>query len=268
MVSGRSSTMNWEQFKESIERLTSAEHARVSLFIQCHEGVIERNSKTVYSAASTIKIPILIEAFRQAEEGLLDLEQSVAILPSHIIGGAGILQALSLPVQMKLIDVMSLMIVVSDNTATNILIDMLGRENIEKCLRLLHLHETALKRKLMDFEASRKGYENVTSSHNLALCLKVLTEDYLLNEKSRTKALEILSKQQFQKLAKSINNKDLKVYGKTGELPGVSHDAVIVKRGANLLYAAVLMDQITKEEEACVLFGKIGRLIEEYMSDA
>ncbi|WP_080848818.1 serine hydrolase [Cytobacillus gottheilii] len=260
--------MNWDQFNRDVQRLTSAAHGRVSLFIESDKGVIEIDHHALYRAASTIKIPILIEALRQAESGRLDLKQPISISSAHITGGAGILQSLSLPAEMKLVDLLSLMIVVSDNSATNILIDLLGQNQIVQCLKVMNLQETKLQRKMMDIEAGRRGFENTTSAYDLGICLKFLIEDGLLKEESRALALEMMGRQQFRKLAYSVNGSKITVYGKTGELPGVSHDCVIVKKDHHLLYAVVLMDGFTQAEEALIYFSRLGRLIEQYMSNS
>ncbi|MFC5732509.1 serine hydrolase [Cytobacillus gottheilii] len=259
--------MNWDQFNRDVQRLTSAAHGRVSLFIESDKGVIEKDRHAVYPAASTIKIPILLEALRQAESGEIDLKQSISISPAHITGGAGILQSLYHPTEMKLVDLLSLMIVVSDNSATNIIIDLLGQNQIKQCINIMNLQETKLQRKMMDFEAGRRGFENTTSAYDLGICLKFLTEDGLLNEESRALGLEIMGRQQFRKLAYSVTSSKIAVYGKTGELPGVSHDCVILKKEHHLLYGVALIDGITQAEEALIYFSRLGRLIEQYMSN-
>src|SRR4029078_12527970 len=84
---------------------------------------IKRLQDSVFPTASTIKLAILYELFKQADEGLIDLDQVKPLDRRHVVGGTGVLRELTAPT-MALRDYAALMVVLSDNTATNVLIDV------------------------------------------------------------------------------------------------------------------------------------------------
>jgi beta-lactamase class A len=127
---------------------------------ECYEGVIGAavkdlttgeslliNEDEVFPVASTIKVPILIEFYRRVEAKTLDPMTSVHYVEAHRAGGSGVIKTLTPGVvNMPLIDYVTLMINVSDNSCTNYLIDLLGIENINALIAELGLRETRLAR--------------------------------------------------------------------------------------------------------------------------
>jgi len=114
-----------------------------------------------FLAASSIKIPILIELFRKAKEGAVNLEERVTVGDDVKVGGTGVLKEFGDgTATLALSDLASLMITVSDNTATNILIDVVGMEDVNRLIEDIGLTTTRLLRKMQDSEASAKGREN------------------------------------------------------------------------------------------------------------
>ena len=104
-------------------------------------------------AASVIKLPILVEAFRQARDGLLAMDEIFSIRPEQKMPSCGALTYLHDGLTVTLRDLCALMIILSDNTATNILIQRLGMENINAGMRKLGLEKSTLRRLLFDSEA-------------------------------------------------------------------------------------------------------------------
>lgn len=114
-----------------------------------------------FLAASSIKIPILIELFRKAKVGAVDLEERVTVGDDVKVGGTGVLKEFGDgTATLALSDLASLMITVSDNTATNILIDVVGMEDVNHLMEGIGLTTTRLLRKMQDSEASAMGREN------------------------------------------------------------------------------------------------------------
>lgn len=114
-----------------------------------------------FLAASSIKIPILIELFRKAEAGAVDLGERVTVGDDVKVGGTGVLKEMGDgTATLALSDLASLMITVSDNTATNILIDVVGMEDVNGLLEGMGLRTTRLMRKMQDSEAIAMGREN------------------------------------------------------------------------------------------------------------
>lgn len=103
-----------------------------------------------FIAASLIKLPILWEFFRQCDAGRLDPDEPYRLADADKVQGFGVLRQLASGATLRLIDLATLMIVVSDNTATNLLIDRLGLDAIDNTIRGLGLSGTSLKRKMFD----------------------------------------------------------------------------------------------------------------------
>ena len=110
-------------------------------------------------AASVIKILVMAEAFRQKEEGILDFEKEITVRKEDKLPSCGALTYLHDGISVQIGDLVTLMIILSDNTATNLLIDLLGQDHIQTMCSTLGLSHTFLRRKLFMPELSRKGIE-------------------------------------------------------------------------------------------------------------
>jgi beta-lactamase class A len=239
---------------------------RVSVAIELPSHSIHIDSDRSYSAASLIKLPILLEGFRQSEEGKVSLHEKVLVHKEQRVGGAGVLTGLSETISLTIEDLLILMIIVSDNTASNLLIDRLGSNKIQECCNSLHLKHTKLLRKLMDFKAIEKGLDNYTSAIDIISCLKAMDKSPRFRHSSREKMLNILHQQQFvTKLPSRMDRNAVYVANKTGELPGVEHDCAIVKLGNKTAYIAVLIDELEENQSGKETIVQIGKLIYDHL---
>jgi beta-lactamase class A len=193
------------------------------------------------TAASTIKVPILAAALDEVDAGRLDLEQPNAIPPQRT-GGSGVLQALPYLHTLTLADLLTLMIIVSDNTATNVVIDLIGMERVNQFCADAGLNGTVLRRKMMDADAVRLGLENTTTARDQAKLLGAIAWGNLLPAPLRAFALQALERQQFNDGLPSLLPDEVIVAHKTGELPGVRHDVGIITgtNGRQAVVAALL----------------------------
>jgi beta-lactamase class A len=123
------------------------------------------NDTLTFPQGSAIKVPVLVELFRQAEAGRLRLEERVAVRAADQAGGSGVLRHFGDGAsQLSLRDLAVLMIVLSDNTATNLLIDRVGVEAVNGTLRELGLPGTRLQRKMIRPRESARGQENLSTA--------------------------------------------------------------------------------------------------------
>ena len=199
------------------------------------------------TAASTIKVPILAAALDEVKAGRLDLAQPSTIPPQRT-GGSGVLQALPYLHTLTLADLLTLMIIVSDNTATNVVIDLIGMERINQFCADAGLNGTVLRRKMMDAEAVRLGLENTTTAHDQARLLDAIAWRNLLPAPLRAFALQALERQQFNDGLPSLLPDEVIVAHKTGELPGVRHDVgVITGTNGRQAVVAVLLSGVDAE---------------------
>ena len=195
------------------------------------------------TAASTIKVPILAAALAEVNAGRLDLARP-SVIPAERAGGSGVLRALpSLPA-LTLADLLTLMIIVSDNTATNVVIDLVGMERVNEFCTEAGLNGTALRRKMMDADAKRRGLENRTTARDQATLLDAIAWRSLLPAPLRAFALQALEGQQFNDGLPSLLPDSVIVAHKTGELPGVRHDVGVITGpdGRQAVVAVLLSD--------------------------
>lgn len=187
---------------------------------------IERLQDDVFPTASTIKLALLYELYRQADGGKVRLDDSRPVPKTAAVGGTGILKELTSPV-LSLRDYATLMVVLSDNTATNLLIDVVGMANVNARMESLGLKATKLRRKMIDLEAARRGDENVSTPRELTALLRILDRGDGLAPPSRTELLDILKKEKSTPMRRGIPS-DVPVANKPGSLEGVAVDAGIV----------------------------------------
>ena len=180
-------------------------------------------------AASVIKLPILIEAFRQAGAGLLSMEENVVIRPEMKLPSCGALTYLHGGLTVTLRDLCVLMIILSDNTATNLLIDRLSMDAVNRTIRCLGLEKTALRRKLFDLEASARGIENTVTAEEMGRLLEKMYEGTCVSPAADAEMLSILKDQRLNgKMPFFLHGDGVKIAHKTGEDDGITHDVGIV----------------------------------------
>lgn len=192
------------------------------------ENKVSVNEKVVFPTASSIKIAILTEFFRKAEQEIVDPSELLTLEEEHIIAGSGVLQELHPgEVTMPLIDYATLMITVSDNIGTNIMIDTVGMADVNEMLRGLGLVETKLQRKMIDWKAAAEGRENISTPEEMANLVDCLYHRRGLSEYVCSNTIEILKKPKMGPIRESVPD-DIPVANKTGGMGGVMCDAGIV----------------------------------------
>src|SRR6476646_11779117 len=129
--------------------------------------------RETFPTASTIKLALVYELFKQADEGKIRLDETMRLDRSKAVGGTGVLVELGTPT-LSIQDYATLMVTLSDNTATNVLIDRLGMDNVEKRMQALGLGGTKLRRHMMDTAAARRGDENVSTPDELVRLLQAM----------------------------------------------------------------------------------------------
>ncbi|MDF2839282.1 MAG: hypothetical protein K0Q99_53 [Clostridia bacterium] len=228
--------------------------------------LFEKNADRQVPSASTIKIPIMIEAYRCFLAGSLDLNDRISIGNEKKVEFS-LITAMNTD-HYTIRDLILLMMTISDNTATNILIEILGMENINKMSRSLGLEGTILQRKMMDFEAAKQGRQNLTVPREMLMVMEKLYKSKILTKAACTEMLKIMS----TVVCRDFMIRDLPEYikcaHKPGELEGVNHDVGIVFASATDyvlgIFATRLKDNISGRNDIAqlsrVIFDQIDRL--------
>jgi len=178
----------------------------------------------VMPSCSVIKVPILWSLLEEIEADRQRLDDSVTLRHEDKAGSRGILKELHAGLELTLQDLARLMIVLSDNTATNMIIDRLGFDRVNETSRSLGLTHTVLARKMMDGEARAAGRENLTSPLDCARLLEKMVYRERLSPPSHDLLLDILLRQQLNDLLPYLMPDGTRFAHKSGELPGYRHD--------------------------------------------
>jgi beta-lactamase class A len=203
----------------------------------------------VLPTASSIKIAILAELYHQAQQGKLKLTDLYTLQQNDLVGGSGIAEALTPgTTRLTIRDVAALMISVSDNSATNIIIDRVGMENVNALLDSLGLTHTRLRRKMMDLKAAGEGRENVASTRELMLLLEALYRGKVLSKQFTDDFFKLLSIHKESYIPRELPE-DLRVANKPGELEGVRNDSGIVFTGSRPFVISVMTTYLRRERD-------------------
>lgn len=178
-----------------------------------------------FPAASVIKVPILLGILSLCQQGQLRLDQRLQVPAASHVGGAGVLHELHDGLEVTLEDLCRLMIVVSDNVASNLLLDRWG--DPAPWFERWNLTETVLGRRFM--EPATPERDNRTSPWDMARLLRELHGRQLLDEAHSERALSMMRRQQYREKIPLMLPPELSVAHKTGELEGVRHDMGIVE---------------------------------------
>jgi beta-lactamase class A len=259
--------MSIDELKENILIELARCKGRASLFLEMEGQIIEFNSNEIYQSASLIKLPIMFETLRQIEKGMIMPDQPIILSDKHKVGNTGVLQAMPGEKMYTILDLVTLMIIVSDNSATNLLIDLVGMDSINEGISILCMHDTILERKMLDFAAITSRKDNFTTAADIVACLKEGTEGTLLSNTSKTIFLNILFQQQFKdKLPAYFLEEKISSGNKTGELPGIEHDCAVIDYGNSRAFASVLIDGLNEPEHGRTTIRQIGKLLNSYLT--
>lgn len=193
------------------------------------DGAVTHNPDLPLIAASVIKIPIMVTAYRDIAAGLLDPGEAVAIRPQDKMPSCGALSYMHDGLEVTLEDLISLMIVLSDNTATNILIDRLTPEHVNRTMADLGVPGITLRRRLFEPELSRRGIQNTVTARGVGALLERMAEGKLLGGALDERMVGILLNQRLNgKLPFFLHGRGIRCAHKTGEDDGITHDVGII----------------------------------------
>jgi beta-lactamase class A len=194
---------------------------------------LDINGERAFPAASTIKFPILLALFQAVDEGRVKLNETLTVRSDLITGGSGNLQYRR-GAKLSVLQTATMMISISDNTATNMIIDRLGGKTpLNQKFSSWGLRKTVIRRMLGDF----KGL-NTTSPADLVRLSALVAKHQLVTESSRQKILDIMNQTQNRKLLPAGLGKGAAIAHKTGTLGRLIGDAGIIEMPNGKLYLA------------------------------
>ena len=272
------------QFMDVLEPYLTAFSGNISLaFYRFADNLyLEHQADTPRPAASLIKLPIMLEVLSQCDVGECQLDAPVTMSTEDQVTGSGVMQYLTHGLQLSIQDLVTLMIIVSDNTATNMLIEHVGIRAVNRRIQAIGLRDTQLVGKLQLSEdkqnrSQRKGAFNTTCASAMLAFLVKLQQGQLMSPEMTTLALSILKNQQYTEALARYLPTDAALYpdavtvaSKSGCLRGVWHDAgIISQQDGTPLYALVMMTEGSQdrsfgfEQEGMMTIAKVSRDIFE-----
>lgn len=226
--------------EETLRRLCEQVDGECSLFFSNPQTgqVVAINAEKQFVSASTIKVPLLALLLKDGQEGRLDLNTPIPVPEENRVGGSGVLGSLGEYVQLSLFDYAVLMMIVSDNVATNQVIDAVGMERANAFFAANGWTATRLNRKMQHV-----GEQNYTSAADLADMMERIRTGTMINKEISDQMLQIMAchqKGRFKlklpaakrldprKPVGEIRNSTVVVASKGGTLPGIVHEAAIL----------------------------------------
>lgn len=257
------------------------------------------NGDELFQTASTIKVPILWSLFRNIDEGKLALNDKVVIREEDFVPGSGVLNEFVPGLEVSIQDLATLMIIISDNTATDILLERLGKETVEADMRKIGLNETYVRQTIWDLLALSVGMDpndrtkatyneltrrlnyfevddnsivfkqeienNVMTPNDMTKLLKLIDKKETLSLPAHEAMLEIMRRQHYTQRIGRYLPYGAKLASKTGSLFSVYNDVGIVEISATNKYIISAFVKDMDEEKATELIAQISKRISEYV---
>ncbi|MEO0758420.1 MAG: serine hydrolase [Cyanobacteria bacterium J06648_16] len=215
--------------------------------------------KTI-AAASTVKLPILVALFEEVDAGRISLEQTMMVQPEQVAGGSGDMQNQLPGTQYTVLEVATQMIISSDNTATNMMIDLLGGgDALNARFGDWGLTSTVLNHPLPDLEGT-----NTTSPRDLVKVMALLHQGETLTLRSRDRVFNILQRTHNKNLLASGVKDGALVYNKTGDIGTVLGDVALVDLPNGKRYAlATLVERPENDGRARELIRRLSQTVSQ-----
>lgn len=259
---------------QSIQQRIQKSGAEVAVAFRTLDGEVEwfLRADDVFHAASTMKIPVMIELFHQVREGKVKLEDTLPVkneFHSLVDGSIFTLDAADdseadlykAEGQTRTLgQLCELMITVSSNFGTNLLIEKLGVENIRATVHALGADGMNVLRGVEDNKAFEKGMNNTTTARGLLILLEAIAKGRAVDADASRQMVEILARQKFNEAIPAGLPPGTRVAHKTGEVTKIHHDAAIVY-GPRPFVLVILVRGLADTKDSAALMADITHLL-------
>ena len=238
------------------------------------------NKSKIFHAASTMKTPVMIEAFKQIEAGNISLDDSIPITNQFqsIVDSSGYELSLNddsepelyqfLGQKQSIRTLIELMITRSSNLANNILIDHLGADQISQTMVEMGADNMKVLRGVEDIKAFDQGLNNTTDALSLLTIYEKLARHEVVSTSASQQMIEILKRQQFQDVIPALLPDKVTVAHKTGSITGVHHDSGIVYLPDGRSYVLVLLSSDLPEfDQGTKMLQHISKMVYDYVRE-
>ncbi len=275
------STGKIENLKKRLESEIQPSGAEVGLALKDLESGEELliHAEEVMHAASLMKVPVMIEVFKQAGRGKFALEDKILVenrFKSIVDGSSYSLLVADdsdddiyrfIGKELSIRDLVERMITVSSNLATNILIELVGAKNVMETLDDLGIHHMEVLRGVEDTKAYERGLNNRTDALSMMQVMLSIAEEKAGSAEACQEMIGILAQQKFRAKIPAGIPEGVRVANKTGSITQIDHDAAIVfPEGRKPYILVVLTRGMERREDAERLIAKLSRLVYEYLA--
>jgi beta-lactamase class A len=251
--------MDWSRVTQAIAT-AEATGATLGVGIIAPSGArFSHNGTRPFVAASTVKLAIMIELFRRVDAGTIDLAWRHTFAETDKTQGSGVLMHLGVGLSLSLADLAYLMMSISDNAATNILIDTVGLDQVNACMRSLGMPDSRLGRKMRGRPVLPGENENLAVPDEYATLIAALFNGQAASPASCAAMQALLEKQQNdRRIARLLPRENRPRWGsKTGSLTGAVNDVGFIMTPAGPLCIAVFVKDPTDPLEGEAIIGAI-----------
>jgi len=226
-----------------------------------HGATFAHNGTRPFRAASTVKIPLMVELLRQIEQGVFALDDTHTLDSADKTPGSGILLELHDGLPLTYRDLIYLMISISDNTATNILIDRAGMDEVNTTMRELGMADSTLGRKMRGRPAQEGEAENWATPDDYLTVLKVILDPGVISAASAAFMRTMLEKQQnTRRISRYLpTGAGLSWGSKTGSITGVANDVGFISTSRGTLLLSIFTEDLPDPHVAERAIGLISR---------
>jgi len=247
----------WQRLESTIDRVDQELDGVMGVAIEdLNSGQKAfRREDEVFPQASTIKVAVLAELYHQNQQSLqgvpgkAQLTDTYTVQASDLVADSDIMGGLTPGVsRVTNRDLATMVVAVSDNSATNVLIDRVGMDNVNALLDNLGLTHTRLRRKMMDIKAAGEGRENVSTPREMLSLLEQIFGGKVVNKELTGDLIKVLSTHKESWIARDLPE-GLRVADKTGELEGVRNDCGIVLVSNRPYILCVMTTYLSKERD-------------------
>jgi beta-lactamase class A len=278
-IQGCKSQVDTSALKAQIDEIVAAQpDAIVAVSVRdLASGVnFDRNEDRLFHAASTMKVPVMMEVFRRSSQGDFSLGDSLVITNQFqsIVDGSPYAIGddsddaiyLKLDSKMEIRQLVENMIVVSSNLATNLLIDFVTADSVQATSERVGTTQMRTLRGVEDLKAFELGLSNATTSRDLAVLMSALLEGRAVGPSEDAAMIEVLARQQFGRMIPAGLPQGTRVAHKTGQITKIHHDAAIVfpERGQPFTLV-ILVEGIADDTISSALGSQITRAVFEFV---
>jgi len=265
------------RLKQKVERLLDEAEGNWAIVFEDldKDELWEINGNHLFYAASIIKLPIMATAFSLADQGKIKLSDMIVVQKPDMVGGSGVLQHLTPGITLSLYNLLMLMIIQSDNTATNIVIEQVGKQQIQETMKELGMVHSTFYNTLMTVPVKIEGKNRITAC-DVSLFLRRIATGKFSSCYACEQMVQMMKRQQIHYLSATLPENRGKYIGvqpewmmasKTGHVTGSYHDVGILYVGNRTVTISVLSEESSREI-ALSTISEIGEAVYCYVSDS